>query len=796
MSEPGRHLLTIWCVLMAGALAIIAFAVSGGASLRTSVFELLPASDYDPVVARAVDAVDAELSGRLIYLVGHTDTAAAIKAADTLADSARALPGIAAAVSRIDADVEGAVARFYHAHRRHILSERQITAINRDDGAALAEAALATLYGPLGSGRAPLLETDPFSLLPESVAQMRGRQSAFDLDDGRVLQRAGSTTWVMVQAYLSRTPTGSNEQTALNDQLSAIQQSLTAAMPGLSVLRTGYFFYAEAGARTAKNEIALIGMGSLLGIIALITMTFRSARPLALGLLSVGGGLVLALAATFTIFGSVHVFTLVFGAGLIGIAIDYTFHYTTEDTFGRSRTPAATLSRILPAITLGGLTSIIAYSMLALSPFPGLRQVAVFSAFGLAGAYLTVVCAFRIWPAPAVQKPRPLPARLSDNWLHLTGRVPKRGRITILSVALLAGLGGLAGARFNDDVRLLQSLPATLQADEAEISRLLGTPPGTSFMLVRGYTDEAVLQREESLRRDLDALIDAGRLQGYLAVSRWVPSAHQQTRSIDAYSQLVRAQLPGYFETLGMPQADARRAYDALLAEAPPFTVAEWLASPISADRSFLWLAADAGGPASAVVVQGVQDPAALQALAAEQTYIDYIDNAAEVSRIFGNYRVTAAALLAGAYLLVMLMLTLHFGFRACLGILSAPVIAGMLALGALAALGGPLNLFNVVAVILVLGVGIDFTLFLAKTRGERSTTMLAITLSMLTTMLSFGLLATSSTHAISAFGLTVLIGIGAAWLLAPLAVPAELTRSVGDAHGEPGADNATAERA
>ena len=78
---------------------------------------------------------------------------------------------------------------------------------------------------------------------------------------------------------------------------------------------------------------------------------------------------------------------------------------------------------------------------------------------------------------------------------------------------------------------------------------------------------------------------------------------------------------------------------------------------------------------------------------------------------------------------------------------------------------------------ILVLGIGIDYTLFFAEQKGPSHATLLAITLSAITTLLSFGLLALSETPAIRTFGLTVLTGIATAWLLAPLAMakPGEL---------------------
>ncbi len=90
------------------------------------------------------------------------------------------------------------------------------------------------------------------------------------------------------------------------------------------------------------------------------------------------------------------------------------------------------------------------------------------------------------------------------------------------------------------------------------------------------------------------------------------------------------------------------------------------------------------------------------------------------------------------------------------------------------------MNLFNYLALILVLGIGIDFTLFIAEARHELDATMFAITLSALTTMLSFGLLSLSGTYAVHSFGLTVLIGIACAYLLAPLAIGLRAGTSTG----------------
>jgi predicted exporter len=113
----------------------------------------------------------------------------------------------------------------------------------------------------------------------------------------------------------------------------------------------------------------------------------------------------------------------------------------------------------------------------------------------------------------------------------------------------------------------------------------------------------------------------------------------------------------------------------------------------------------------------------------------------------------------------------MRYGLRRAAILLVPPVFAGLAALIIISVLGQTLNLFNFLAMILVLGIGIDFTLFIAEARHEHVGTIFAITLSALTTMLAFGLLALSSTYAVHSFGLTVLIGIACAYLLSPLAV-------------------------
>jgi predicted exporter len=78
---------------------------------------------------------------------------------------------------------------------------------------------------------------------------------------------------------------------------------------------------------------------------------------------------------------------------------------------------------------------------------------------------------------------------------------------------------------------------------------------------------------------------------------------------------------------------------------------------------------------------------------------------------------------------------------------------------------------FNAMAMVLILSIGVDYSVFCAETSGARKpVTALAIALAALSTILSFGMLAFSRVFAVHAFGVTMLIGISLAFLFAPAA--------------------------
>jgi len=101
--------------------------------------------------------------------------------------------------------------------------------------------------------------------------------------------------------------------------------------------------------------------------------------------------------------------------------------------------------------------------------------------------------------------------------------------------------------------------------------------------------------------------------------------------------------------------------------------------------------------------------------------------------------------------------------------VLAPTALATMLTLALLGIAGQGLQLFHLLALMLLLGIGVDYGIFLQEPDSQRDgTAWLAVGISALSTLLSFGLLGLSQTPALRAFGLTMAMGIGAVALIVP----------------------------
>lgn len=728
--------------------------------LDTDVFALLPQDEKAPVAQRAMRQLGEQGERRVVVMLGAADWPQAQDAA------ARFDATLAAAHAGLRRTGDGGVAAqaldFYRPWRDALLTDAQRAELHGADTAALATQALERLHG-LNTGQPTAWLADPLGLWTAWWSQ-RGGLTAARPRDGLlwVADPDGKRDWVVLLYETEGSAFRLDGERRWGDALDAAGRAAAQAGP-VTVLRAGVPLHAEAGAAQGNREMNTIGWGSLAAVIALVWWAFRAVRPVALIAVSLLVGCAAALSVTVWVFGQVHLLTLVFGASLVGVAEDFGIHYFTSRLASPATPRWPLMKHLLPGLALALLTSVLGYLVLAVVPFPGLRQMAVFSAVGLIAAFLTAVCWFPALDRGALRGSRMASAVAANlaRWPTLRGR-----RLwALLACFTLLCAWGVSRLQANDDLRQLQSSPPELIKDQIEVSRLLQIPSPAQFFVVQGPTPEAVLQREEALKDRLRQGAAKAGAPALSAVSDWLPSAARQAENRRLTAQAEQQVLAKVGQALG--EDLQRPAFNPA-----PLDLQAWLASPASAATRAQWLGQVDGGYASAVLIRGLANRSqaeALHALGEQVEGVHWVDRAADMSGLLGRFRVTMGWLLVAGHAVVWFAMALRFGRSAWRAWLPT-ALASLGCLAALGWLGEPFQLFNLLALMLLLGMGVDYGIFLLEHQGEdQGHAWLAVLLGALSTGLSFGLLALSATPALHAFGLTLLIGLALVCLLAPL---------------------------
>ncbi|PKG78978.1 transporter permease [Shewanella sp. Actino-trap-3] len=780
LSPIGRF--ALWIVLLLAMLATGVVQWQQGAHIQTDILAMLPHLQQDKLTETALNKVEQQLANQVYIAVIANNDSQAISAAKQLMISLEQQTQQPFTAIRSGADDHlQDLAKVYFEHRFGLLTPEQAHAIETGHWRQLLNAAQSQLYSAFGFANSQLLSNDPLLMFPANLLAL-SPNSALRSQQGVLLTDTvdGVAAIVMAKGRDSAfSPTAQQMQMqALESAFSQINQHY----PEVSFLKAGALFHAIAATESAKQEISRIGLISMLGIILLVWLAFRSMMPLFAALLTLTSGVVFAFVATLSFFGELHLLTLVFGTSLIGVAIDYSFHFYCEKQAHPNDNASDTLTRIFPALTLALVTSVSAFVAIGFTPFPGMQQVAVFCAAGLMGAYLTLLLVFPLLGNHGLKPTRGL--TLAQGYLTVLQRtfIPSRLWQKVAIAALLIGLTailffGLSQADTDDDIRQLQQSPAAITSEENQLRQLLSGGTDNQFILVSGHNEQALLQTLEQLVPVLDKAVADGELAQAISLSRFMPSIARQRHDYQLQQQLYQQHLDEIITEMGLNDS----IKTSLLAQLDQATT-QWLTpkrvlAQANDDLHALWLGAisttdNTEQYGAIVLLGGIHSLVSLEQRLTDQNWslgqVRLIDKVGDISALMGKYRQLTLQLLVWVFVLASLLFSIKYGIKLALAIVAVPALSVLLTLACLGLVGSSISLFHALALILVLGIGIDYSLFFAEAKHTSRGVMMAIFMSACSTLLAFGLLALSQTNAIHFFGLTLLFGISFAFLLAP----------------------------
>ncbi len=626
---------------------------------------------------------------------------------------------------------------------------------------------LAELQSPLALLQKRWLAEDPTGELLSLLRVWSGGMRPPDQRLGVWFSPDGARALLLVETRAS-----GYDLAAQRAAVAAIRAAFATASAGTTVqLRlSGPGVLATLAADTVRGQAEWLGGLALTGVVLILLLVYRSARVIWVGALPLLAALLVGAAAVALLFGQIYLLTLAFSMTLLGETLDYpTYlfsHRRADDTV------AATTRQLWPTLRLCVATTLLGCLAMLDADFPGLSQLGVFTMAGILAAIATTR-----WLLPALlplawTPPQPLAIGPWADWLL---RPRPRLALALGGGAALVVLALLVRAPtlWEDDLAALSPVPRALLQLDQELRSALGAPEVGHLIAITAPDAETALRHSETVARYLEEQQQRGVLTGYDGALRYLPSmqTQQQRQALLPEAATLTAQLNAALAGLPFKTGLFAPFIEAVAAarSAPPLRPADFQES-LLATRVNALLSSGPRGWTALLPLSGVRDTRALAAGlpqgVSSQAYA--LDLRAETNRLVAEFR--AAALQRWAVGAALIVAVVWLGLRSWRWVVAAllPVLLALvLTVALLLALGERLSLFHLVSLLLVVGVGVDYGLFFSQPVADadwRRRTLHALLVCCASALTVFTLLSFSALPALRAIGLTVSLGVAASF--------------------------------
>ncbi len=766
-------------------LALLAYVVLNF-RVTTDISRFLPDGVDGTLSALSREIADSELSRTMILAIEAQDTQAAIRASREFEARLRRDPRVASAISFLEGGpaegIERALFELYEPRRLSFLGRNESEARARlaDDGLRAAARELKeALRGPLSMLASRVAPRDPFLTIPSLFERLeRSRASDLRVVDGRFIAADGRTAVLFLGTRASAMD--ARAQAPLLTAISDVFDRMSRAFDGpLRLDQSGVNRFATWAATAIEADVKRVGIVSAVVLCGFLLILFRSLRFVGLASIPVVTGVVAGSAAVLAIFGRLHGITLAFGASLIGVSIDYVVHLYCHHAIVRPEGgPRASLRAILRPLATGAVTTIAGFAALSFSSLVGLREVACFAVAGILAAFLSTVL---FLPSLIPSRIEEVPARNRlIEWVESAFAIMlshRRALVVVPGLGAVVVLLVLPGARWNSDLSSLNRMDPELLAEDERVQAKVARFEQMRFVVVVAPDEARALDRNDLVEARLRDAIASGELTTQRSLSPLLPGPRRQL----AIARIARQDptLPERFRRVFGEAGFTAGAFDPFLE-----SLAEPLPDPLRYDDL---LRSPAGGLVRSFRVglgeqvgfvtflHGVRDADAIEARLADVPGALFLRQSDLFDSAQLEYQRSTVRLLGWGLVGVLGLLALRYREprRTIVSFLPSVLAAG-LTVSILVLVGRGLDLISLTALLFVVSMGVDYSVFLLDAYDEADPRSVAAALTGallagLSTLVAFGLLAASRHPVLSNLGLTASVGIATSLLFAPM---------------------------
>jgi predicted exporter len=729
--------------------ALYALAVAGAfffspPVIKTDIMDIAPAVQEDPKVTETLNQLFMAYTNRVNVLFGAKDLSKAVEAGvffkDMLAGQSLKINFM---LDESGAEIVDILSNFSH----RLLSDATAELLEAKKYKEVKDRALAMLYSPASVGLLPL-EQDPFFLSTDFMMNMGLAESNFSPSKGVLSASRDGVAY----AYMSLELSGFSPAYLLPviKDINRAEKETIKRFQGASINISGVPLHSARAISKSAFETNIIAGASILLIFLISYVIFRSVKCFFYALFTLVIGIALAFMLTSLMFREIHVLVPVFGASLIGLCIDYHIHYFTERGFVDD--PWPNLGR---AFGICLATTVAGFAVMAFSGVPILLHMAIFAIFGLLNTYAIIRFLYpKFLQNAKISAISPRVVRAETRLRKAVVAGFRKHYFVKVALILVVSVVGMIRLKPGDDLRNLYKPEKNLLGEEAFFAEVSGMASMPVMLVVKGNSEQEVLEKEEELRRALDGFT-------YRAVTQAIPSLRKQKRNYALVEALYENELDAYLATIGAPSGMKGKMMASLISQKDtPLIPGEMpkALKPLFNEES------------SVIVVENAGDKAMLSRIA-EEGGVLYSDRFQEISKALKMLRERATwFLLLTCALVFCAIAAVYRSLAKALAIVVPSFLAVLLTLGVLGFAGVRVSLFNVLALLLIVYLGADYAVFSAEGKSRGGHTGSAVAISCLTSIVSFGALGLTSFAVTKALGATLCLGLMFSYLLSPLA--------------------------
>ncbi|HEX3798767.1 MAG TPA: MMPL family transporter [Verrucomicrobiae bacterium] len=654
---------------------------------------------------------------------------------------------------------------------------------------------LATTLSPTDLAQ---LSYDPFGFtrLPENVM---GAAAGFG--QGQQLFASANGTFHLL---FIKAATELKDYRQCNDWLNRIKDCVNTAVPpseatARQFLKIGYTgrpaFVAEISSSMQHDMTLSIG-GTSLFIAILFWLAHRRVKPMLWLLILLALILAGTLAIGGLIFGTINVVSMGFAGILLGLAVDYAVVHYQEALAHPDLSIPEVRGAIAPSIFWAAVTTITAFVMLNFGGLPGLAQLGSLVGIGVALSACVMIFAFLPPLFPERRKKRPvnssppLAANIATPPLNrIRANLVLATTAAIIAVCSLSLFTGLP--KLDPTANSLQPRNSQAYATLDTIKTNLNQQREPLWFVVEGKNESEVSRRLNEVEPILQTAVTNHLLTGFTLPTMLWPNPEAQAANRATIQQLVAERsifhtnaLAGGFsaEALGLTDSILNTWQNAVATTNvfwPTNQLSQWIFEKLTARAPGEFYAAGFMFPSPDTVAH----PHPLNELESQLPHDGVWLSGWELvgGNLLGVVRKNLWKLVAPMVFLVLLSLWLAFRrFTEIFFSLAILFLSGLILLTTMKFMGWSWNLLNLMALPLILGTGVDYSIFmqlaLRRHHGDLHLAHISVGRALLlcgaTAVAGFGSLALSSNAGMSSLGQVCAVGIAGNMLISVLLLP------------------------